>query len=101
MSDSGTDSDEELMSIYLLMKAAQAVVKYATPLYFKIPYHMSALSRECRGLPWGFSGQPAPLPAKTHTHSYGYGFLQVRVAGFIKPIPYGPAWVWGFNSKNQ
>jgi hypothetical protein len=46
MSDSGTDSDEELMSIYLLMKAAQAVVEYATPLYFKIPYHTSALSGE-------------------------------------------------------
>ena len=40
------DSDEELdfTSIYLLMKTAQAVVKYATPLYDKIPYHTSALS---------------------------------------------------------
>jgi hypothetical protein len=47
--------------------------------------------RECRRLPWGFSGQPAPLPAKPHTRSYGYGFLRVRVVGFIKPIPYG---VW-------
>jgi hypothetical protein len=42
------DSEEEIeyMSIYLLMKAAQAVVEYATPLYDKIPYHTSALSGE-------------------------------------------------------
>ena len=32
------------MSIYLLMKVAQAIVEYATPFYEKIPYHTSALS---------------------------------------------------------
>ena len=48
MSDSPSsyDSEEEVdcMSIYLLMKVAQAIVEYATPLYDKIPYHTSALS---------------------------------------------------------
>lgn len=49
MSDSSDhDSEDELeyMSIYLLMKAAEAVVEYASPLYDKIPYHTSALSGE-------------------------------------------------------
>ena len=51
MSNSSTsdhDSEEELkyMLIYLLMKAAQAIVEYAAPLYDKMPYHTSALSGE-------------------------------------------------------
>jgi hypothetical protein len=49
MSDSSDhDSDKELeyMSIYLLMKTAEAVVEYASPLYDKTPYHTSALSGE-------------------------------------------------------
>ena len=37
--------------------------------------------RECDGLPWGFSGQPAPVPVKTRTRTYGHGFLRVRVTG--------------------
>ena len=48
MSDSPSsyDSEEEVdyVSIHLLMKAAQAIVEYATPLYDKIPYHTLALS---------------------------------------------------------
>jgi hypothetical protein len=31
-------------------------------------------SRECHGLPWGFSGQPAPVPVRTRTRTQGYGF---------------------------
>lgn len=48
MSDSSASDEEELdnMAAYILMKAAQAVVEYATPLYDKIPYHTSALSGE-------------------------------------------------------
>jgi hypothetical protein len=41
--------------------------------------------RECRGLPWGFPGQPAPVPVETRTRSHGCGFLRVRVAGIMKP----------------
>ena len=32
------------------------------------------VDRECGGLPWGFSGQPAPLPVETHTLVQGCGF---------------------------
>ena len=48
-SDEYPASDEEeldLMSIYLLMRTAEAVVECATPFYDKIPYHTSALSGE-------------------------------------------------------
>ena len=47
-SNSDHDSEDKLdyMTTYLLMKAAQAIVEYATPLYDKIPYHTSALSGE-------------------------------------------------------
>lgn len=74
MSDSGTDSDEELMSIYLLMKAAQAVVEYATPLYIKIPYHTSALSGEAWVLEL-LNGHPKRIRCELAVHKHIFNSL--------------------------
>ena len=42
-------------------------------------------TKDCSGLPWGFSGQPAPVPVETRARRHGHGFCQVRVVGFKKP----------------
>ena len=44
------------------------------------------LNKDCSGLPWGFSGQPAPVPVRTRTRSHGCGFLRSWVVGFVKPM---------------
>ena len=38
-------------------------------------YRVWHWTRDWRGQPWGFPGQPAPLPRKTRTPDQGYGFL--------------------------
>jgi hypothetical protein len=38
-------------------------------------------TRDCHGLLWGFSRQPAPVPMETHAHSQRCGFLWVWVMG--------------------
>ena len=43
-------------------------------------------TKDCSGLPWGFSGQPALMPVRTRTRSHGCGFLRSRVVGFVKPM---------------
>ena len=45
-SDHDSNDDLNFMSLYLLMRVAKAIVKYATPFYNKIPYHTSALLGE-------------------------------------------------------
>ena len=73
MSDSPSsyDSEEEVdyMSIYLLMKAAQAIVEYATPLYDKIPYHTSALSGEAWVLEL-LNGHPKCIRCELAVHKH-------------------------------
>ena len=50
------------------------------------PMSSSTRSKDCSGLPWGFSGQPAPVPVRTRTRSHGCGFLRSQVVGFVKPM---------------
>ena len=65
------DSDEELdfTSIYLLIKTAQAVVEYATPLYDKSPYHTSALSGEAWVLEL-LNGHPKRICCELAVHKH-------------------------------
>ena len=79
MSDSSTsdhDSDEEIeqMAIYLMMKAAEAVVEYATPLYDKIPYHTSALSGEAWVLKL-LNGHPKRIRCELGVHKHIFKIL--------------------------
>jgi hypothetical protein len=89
-SESGTsdhDSEEELehMSIYLLMKAAQAVVEYATPLYDKIPYHTSALSGEAWVLEL-LDGHPKRIRCELAVHKHVFNALIVELSSMgLKP----------------
>jgi hypothetical protein len=79
MSDSSIsdhDSEEEIedMAIYLMMKAAEAVVEYATPLYDKIPYHTSALS----GKAWVLeliNGHPKRIRCELGVHKHVFNTL--------------------------
>ena len=70
-SDEYPASDEEildLMSIYLFMRTAQVVVKYANPFYNKIPYHTSALSGEAWVLEL-LNGHPKRIRCELGVHS--------------------------------
>lgn len=75
-SNSDHDSEEELelASIYLLMKASQAVVEYSTPLYDKIPYHTSALSGEAWVLEL-LNGHPKRIRCELGVHKQVFCFL--------------------------
>jgi len=79
MSDSSIsdhDSEEEIkdMAIYLMMKAAEAVVEYATPLYDKIPYHTSALSGEAWVLEL-INGHPKRIRCELGVHKHIFNTL--------------------------
>ena len=96
MSDSGTDSEEviEYMSIYVLMKAAQAIVEYITPLYDKIPYHTSALS----GKAWVLellNGHPKCIHCELAVHKYIFNALIKELSTMgLKPL-------WNVTSKEK
>ena len=75
-SNSDHDSEDELdyMTTYLLMKAAQAIVEYATPLYDKIPYHTSALSGEAWVLEL-LNGHPKRIRCELAVHKHVFDAL--------------------------
>lgn len=81
MSESSTsnhDSEEEreleCNSIYLLMKASEAVVEYAAPLYDKIPYHTSVLSGEAWVLEL-LNGHPKRIRCELGVHKHVFNAL--------------------------
>ena len=63
------DSEEEFdyVSIYILMKTAEAIVEHATPLYDETLYHTSALSGEAWVLEL-LNGHPKHICCKLAVH---------------------------------
>lgn len=79
------EEELEYMSIYLLMKTAQAVVEHATPLYDKIPYHTSALSGEAWVLEL-LNGHPKRIRCELAVHKHVFNALITELSTMgLKP----------------
>lgn len=81
------DSEEELdyVSIYLLMKTAEAIVEQTTPLYDKTPYHTSALSGEAWVLEL-LNGHPKRIRCELAVHKHVFYALITELSTMgLKP----------------